>query len=228
MRAQNTEAKKSICAARVVASTLGAIVGLAGINHGVFEILQGNVAPGSLMIEAIGPEQRFWKYGVETAFTVVPSFLVTGILAVILGLVVTLWAVAFIDRKYGAWVFLLLGIALFLVGGGFAPIITTLLAAITATRIDKPLKWWRRLVPKSVLELVAKTWLVVLIAFVLTFVISVGIAIFGWPLTLFYDADTTQDILNTLAYIMLGLMILAPLTGLAHDAHVQAERTAQT
>jgi hypothetical protein len=228
MRARNREAETHVCAAQVVASTLGAIVGLAGINHGVFEILQGNVAPDGLMIEAIGPAQRFWEYGVETALTIVPNFLATGILAVILGLVVTVWAVAFLDRRYGAWVFLLLGIALFAVGGGFGPIVTTVLATLTATRIGKPLKWWSRLVPRSVLKLLAKTWRGVLIAFVVLFVISVEIAILGWPFTSFYDADTTLDILNTTAYVMLGFMVLSPLTALAHDAHLQAERAAQT
>ena len=228
MQAQNTKAGNGVCAARVVASTLGAIVGLAGINHGVFEILQGNVPPAGTMIEAIGPAQRFWEHGVETAFTLVPNLMVTGILSVILGIGVTLWAAARIDRRYGAWVFLLLGVALFLVGGGFGPIVTTLLAFLTATRIDKPLKGWRRLVPGSVLGLLGKTWRGALIAFVVLFVISVEIAIFGWPLTSFYDADTTLYILNTTAYVMLGCMVLAPLTALAHDARVQAERAAQT
>jgi hypothetical protein len=40
MEVANT--KVNISATREVASTLGALVGLAGINHGFFEILQGN------------------------------------------------------------------------------------------------------------------------------------------------------------------------------------------
>lgn len=227
MRAQNAEAAHHTDATRVVASTLGAIVGLAGVDHGIFEIFQGNVAPGSLMVEAIGPAQRFWEYGVEPALTIVPSFLVTGILAVILGLLVTIWSAAFIDGRYGALIFLLLAVALFVVGGGFAPIFTTVLAALTATRIDKPLTWWRRRLPSRLLALMGKTWLGVLIAFVVLFVISVEIAIFGWPLTSLFGPDRTLDLLNASAYVMLGLMILSPLTGLAHDAHAQVERPVQ-
>jgi hypothetical protein len=210
----------------VVASTFGVVVGLAGIDHGIFEILQGNVASSGLMIEAIGPAQRFWEHGVEPALTIVPNFLITGILAVILGILVTVWAITFIDKKYGAGGFLLLAIALFLVGGGFAPIFTTVLASLTATQIGKPLTWWRKLLPKSILDPLAKTWLGVLIAFVVLFFISVEIAIFGWPLTFFLDSDTTLSFLNTFAYVMLGLMILSPLTGLIHDARVQAEQAA--
>ena len=62
-------------ATRAVASTLGVLVGLAGVEHGIFEMFQGNVAPSDFMIEAIGPVQRFWEFGTERALTVVPNFL---------------------------------------------------------------------------------------------------------------------------------------------------------
>lgn len=216
---------KNISATRVVASTLGVLVGLAGIDHGLFEILQGSVAPSNLMIDAIGPAQRFWEYGTETAFTIVPNFLVTGILAVIFGLLVTVWAGAFVHKKYGAGVLMLLSIILFLVGGGFAPIIMAILASVTATRINKPLTWWRTVVPDGVRSFLARIWLWSLVAFVLLFLICVEIAIFGWPLTLLFDADTAFNLLNTLSFIMLGLMLLSVLTGIAHDAQMQAEKT---
>jgi len=108
------EALKNIRATRAVASTLGVLVGLAGIEHGFFEMLQGNVTPSDIMIDAIGPAQRFWEYGTESALTIIPNFFVTGIVAIIVGLLVTIWAGAFIDRKYGAGVLMLLSIILWL------------------------------------------------------------------------------------------------------------------
>ena len=134
---------KNISATRAVTSTLGVLVGLAGIEHGFFEMLQGNITPSSMMIEAIGPAQRFWEYGTERALTIIPSFFVTGILAIIAGLLVTIWAGALIDSKHGALVLLLLSIVIFLIGGGFGPIFMSMFASFTATRINKPLKWWR-------------------------------------------------------------------------------------
>lgn len=98
MEASNT--KQINRASRVVASTLGVLVGLAGIDHGIFEILQGNVPTNDFLIAAIGPGQRFWQYGEETALTIVPNFLVTGILAVIFGFLVAFWALLFIDKKW--------------------------------------------------------------------------------------------------------------------------------
>ena len=211
-------------ATRTVASTLGILVGLAGIDHGIFEILQGNAPTNDIMIAAIGSAQRFWEYGEETALTIVPSFLLTGILAVFFGILVTVWSIAFIERRYGSAVFLLLGGILFLVGGGFAPIFTTAIASLVTTGINRPLKFWRMILPGFLRRFLSKIWLATLIIFVALFFVSVEIAIFGWPITVFYDAVTTFDILNKLSFIMLGFMLLAPITGFAHDNQAQIER----
>ena len=208
-------------ATRAVASTLGVLVGLAGVEHGFFEVLQGNVSPSSIMIEAIGPAQRFWEYGIEPALTIVPNFLVTGILAIILGLLVTVWAGAFIDRKYGALILLFMSITLWLVGGGFAPIFMSLLAAATATRINKPLKWWRAHLPVKLRGFLAKLWLWSIISFVVVFVVGVEIAIFGYPLLWLFDASTTYSIQSILAFIMVALMPVSIITAFAHDIQKQ-------
>ena len=105
-----------ISATRVVASTVGVFSGLAGIVHGFSEMLQGNATPSSIVINAIDPAQRLWPEATLHAFTIVPNFLITGILAMIVGLLVTIWAGAFIDRNDSARVLLLLAIILFLVG----------------------------------------------------------------------------------------------------------------
>lgn len=221
---ETVNTKQTNRATRVIASTLGVIVGLAGIDHGIFEIMQGNTPTNDIMIAAIGPVQRFWEYGEETALTVVPNFLITGILAVTFGILVTIWSLTFIDRRFGSVIFLLLGTILFLVGGGFAPIFTTILASLVATGINRPLKIWRMILPDFLGRFLSKIWMGTLVTFVILFFISVEIAIFGWPLTSFYDANTAFDILNKLSYIMLGFMLLAPLTGFAHDVKTQIER----
>ena len=204
-------------ATKLVASTFGVLVGVAGIDHGIFEILQGSTVPEGVMIAAIGPAQRFWEYGTETALTIIPSFLVSGILSVMLGLVVMIWAGWCLHRRFAAGILLLLSVALFLVGGGFAPIFLTLLASLAANRIAKPLRLGRALLSGAVGRLLAKLWPGILIAFVVLFIITVEIAIFGWPLTAFYGAATAFDLLNTLAYGMLGFMLVSLFTGFAHD-----------
>ena len=210
-------------ATKAVASTFGVLVGLAGIEHGIFEMLQGNVTPNDIMIDAIGPAQRFWEYATETALTIIPNFFVTGILAIIFGLLVTIWAGAFIDRKYGAWVFVLLSFILWLVGGGFAPIFMSILAFATATRINKPLKWWRAHLSANLRSFLAKLWPWSIIAFVLVFLIGVEIAIFGYPLLWLFDANITFTIQNTLAFIMVGFIPVSILTAFAYDIQKQTD-----
>ena len=207
-------------ATKTVASTFGVLVGLAGIEHGFFEMLQGNVTPSDIMIDAIGTEQRFWEYATELALTIIPNFLVTGILAIIFGLLVTIWAYAFINKKNGARILLLLSIILWLVGGGFAPIFMSILAFATATRINKPLKWWRAHL-SIIRGFLARLWPWSIITFVLVFVIGVEIAIFGYPLLWFLDANVTFTIQWTLAFIMVVLWPVSIITAFAHDIQKQ-------
>jgi energy-coupling factor transporter transmembrane protein EcfT len=204
-------------ATRTVASTLGILVGLAGIEHGIFEMLQGNVATNDVMIEAIGFDQRFWTFGTERALTIVPNFLATGILAVIFGILVTTWSAKFVDKKHGATVLLALSVMLWLFGGGFAPIFMTMLAFITANRINKPLKWEQNVLSNNSRNFLSKLWPWSIIALVLLFVVSVEIAIFGYPLLWLLDVSTTYAIQAGLALVMILLMPVSIFSALAVD-----------
>jgi hypothetical protein len=211
--------KPSISATRVVASTLGAIVGLAGVEHGFFEVLQGSVVPSGLVMDAIGPAQKLWSGATEPALTVVPNFFASGVLAMIVGVLVVVWAVAFVQRKYGAAVLLLLSILLFLVGGGSPPIFLGIIASAVATRINKPLTWWRTHIVASARVFLAKLWPWSIIAFAFIFWFAVLIAITGVPLVLFFDPKTTDFLptLTALGYISDVIMLLAVFAGFAFD-----------
>jgi hypothetical protein len=91
----------------------GVFAGIGGATHGPGEILQGNIAPGEILIKA-WPELT--ALNGEPAMTIVPSFLVTGILAVILGMAVAVWSAKFIQRKESGVVLILLSIIMLLVG----------------------------------------------------------------------------------------------------------------
>lgn len=88
-------------APRLTTSTLGVLVGLAAIEHGYLEILQGNIPPDGFIIDAIGPAQEICQGASETAFTIIPNYTATGILAILIGLIFTIWAALFVDRKSG-------------------------------------------------------------------------------------------------------------------------------
>lgn len=120
---------------RLTASILGIFAGLGGgVFHGIGEILQGNVAPDGIYIQAYPAMQATAG---EPAITLVPNFLYTGILAIIMGILVTIWAGAFVGRKNGGWVLILLTIVMLLVGGGIVPVIIGVVGGIIGTRINK-------------------------------------------------------------------------------------------
>jgi hypothetical protein len=106
-----------------MASTLGVVCGLSGLEHGYFKILQGNIAPEIHMISwrpmiyAIGAANRFWAYGFEYAYTIIPNYLITGILAMIFSLLVILWSAWYIQKKAGWFILILLSAIQYLVGG---------------------------------------------------------------------------------------------------------------
>lgn len=216
------DSRRTVCATRVIASTAGLLCGISGLEHGFFETLQGSTAPDALLISAIGPAQRFWPGGTETALTIAPNYLITGILAMLASLMVIIWSVAFIHRKHGAFIFLLLSVAQFLVGGGFAQIFLVLVTAAAATQINASLNWFRALLPLAVRRPLAKVWPWLLLAFVLSFSSAIFAAIFGYipvvsNLFSLRGSDLTS-FLYALGYFMLGLLPLTFLAGFAHDS----------
>jgi hypothetical protein len=210
---------------RIIVSTLGVLVGLAGIEHGILEVLQGNVIPDDIWIDAIGPEQRIWEYATETAITIIPNYFWTGILAIIFGGLVSIWAVMFIDRKNGARVLFLLSSILWLVGGGYGPIFFTILATITATRINKPLTWWNTHLPERARSFLIKLWPWIVPALVLTFWAGVEIAIFGYPLLWVFNADLTYAFQWFFGILSLGLMLVSIPSAIAY--HITEQRNLQ-
>ncbi|MBN1861087.1 MAG: hypothetical protein JW840_06460 [Candidatus Thermoplasmatota archaeon] len=67
--------------------------------------------------------------------TLVPSFLISGVLTIIFGLFVALWAAQFVQRKNGGLVLILLSIIMLLVGGGLFPPMFGVTAGFIGTRI---------------------------------------------------------------------------------------------
>jgi hypothetical protein len=75
----------------------------------------------------------------EPAMTVLQNFLITGILAVIIGLVIVIWSLAFIQRRHGGLALIFLNLALLLFGGGFFPPLIGIVGGIAGLKINQPL-----------------------------------------------------------------------------------------
>jgi hypothetical protein len=118
---------------RIAASALGIFTGIGGATHGPGEILQGNVAPSNIVFQAW---PSLTALSGEPAMTIIPNLLVTGILTIIVGVLLAVWAAKFISTKYGGLVLILLTIVLLLVGGGLMPPLFGIAAGVIATLLN--------------------------------------------------------------------------------------------
>src|SRR5512143_176702 len=203
-------------ATRVTATTVGVLLGLSGMNHGLFELLQGNTPTGGLVIQAIGPAQRFWERGTEEAFTVMPTFLAAGLLSMLVGLIIVIWSLWFIQSKHGRSVFLGLFIVLFLAGGGIGQIAFFVPAWAFATRMDKPLTWWRKALPRSTWPFLSGLWAVTLTLATLALLIGLEIAIFGFVPGM-TDPEQVQTTAMSTVLVSAILYVISFVAGFGHE-----------
>lgn len=208
---------KELKATSIIATTIGVFFGLfSGINHGFFEFLQGNQSTGALVIQAIGDQQRFWPLGTEEAFTIIPNFMITAIVSMVVGLAIIVWSIWFLHTRKGSTVFLGLFITSFLVGGGIGQVAFFIPAWAFSTRMNKPLTWWRKVLPEQIRPFLSKFWPVVLVLATIVMLIGLEIAIFG----IFPGFESPQKIQDTAILFVLAASILYVLTfisGLGHD-----------
>ena len=196
-------------ATRAVAAALGLLGGIAGLEHGYFEILQGSTQPASLMFPSMGPPcapQIAWS-ACEPAMTLLPNLLVTGILTVLLGLLIMLWSAAFVQRKNGGGILILQSVLQLLLGGGFFPPLIGILGGVAGTQINKPLG---ERPAGGLVRLAAKLWpwpLAILVVWLLA----------QFPVGYFFN-DFLKSIIGYALVLIVLLLPLSIYTGYAHDA----------
>ncbi|MGD8455038.1 MAG: hypothetical protein PVF83_01545 [Anaerolineales bacterium] len=197
---------------RITTALLGALAGAAGIEHGYFEILQGNTRPEGVMIASIGPPclpDEVWN-ACEPAMTILPNFLITGILAVLIGLIILIWSIAFVQRKNGGLGLILLSLALLLFGGGLFPPLIGIVGGAAGTKINKPLT---RKQAGGLLGFAARLWPWPLVVFALWILAQ-------WPVGHFFN-DFMQGIMGFGVILILTMMPLSIYSAYAHDVQEQ-------
>lgn len=194
-------------ATRIIATSFGIFAGIGGLEHGYFEILQGNVRPESIMIASMGPPcvpEEIW-HACEPAMTIIPNFLVTGILSMALGLATIVWAAAFVQRRRGGVILALLSLALLLFGGGIFPPLIGIIGGAAGTRIHTPLKKQ----PSPIWSLLAKMWPWTIFVF---FVWLFGQFVIGY----FFNEFLMENVILW-AVLFLGLLVVSILSAYGRD-----------
>jgi hypothetical protein len=201
---------------RLVVSILGVIAGLAGIEHGIGELLQGNTAPGGIMLQSWPASELMKNFSGEPAMSVIPNFLVSGILSVLISLIFITWAVIFINRKHGGSIMMLISVVLLLVGGGFGPPLLGIILGAAGTRVDKPLSWWRAHLPQGVRRFLSAVSPWVLAACIIAWLLMIpGPFVVGR----LFQAGDTENLALALYFVLaaFGLLPAAIIAGFARD-----------
>ena len=201
-------------ATQVTVSTFGVIMGLAGIEHGIGEVLQGNRAPSGIMFPSWPDSAFFRSVNGEPAMTIIPNLLVTGILAIILSLMYLVWATKFVQRKNSGLVLMLLSIVMLLVGGGIFPPVIGIFIGALGTRISTPSIGRRTRPAVRLRHFFGTMWpwsfVVCLIGWLSLFP---GMNILGY----FFGVND-PNLTVILIFFALGSLLLTIFTGLTHDS----------
>ncbi len=197
-------------ATRIVASSFGILAGIAGLEHGYFETLQGNTRPPTFMFASMGTPcmpEKVWN-ACEPAMTILPNLLAAGILTAILSLMVMIWSAVFVQRKNGGGVLILLSVFLLLAGGGFFPPLIGIVGGFAGTRINKPLGGMSAV---GLLRFVGKLWPWPLVIFI-------GWLLGQFPVGYFFN-DYLQSIEGFSLLMIVALLPVSVFTGYAYDVH---------
>ena len=210
----NIPNKWNIHATSLEVSSLGTLGGLISIEHGIFETIQGNIPTNGIIINAIGPGHWYWKEGGERAMTLIQNFLITGIVAIIIGIAIIIWSIKFIQGKYGALGLLTLTVLTLLFGGGIAFFIIGIIISIIATQINKSQIWWDNHLSNKIKKYFTKLWLPFFSISIIVLILLVLGGIFGiW----FLDPDNATIILTYVGLISIGLITFTIIFGFVHD-----------
>ena len=201
-------------ATKTVATWFGVAAGIAGIEHGYFEILQGNVHPDSLMIVSMGPPcvpAEIWN-SCEPAMTILPSFLYSGILSVIIGLVLLIWSIFFVQRRYGGWGMILLSVVLLLFGGGLFPPLIGIVGGVAGIKINKSVK---RKSVSNLTRFASRLWPWTLVIFM--------VWVWGQWIVGYYFNDFLQQVMYFGVLLILVMLPLSIYTAYAWDTWAPQE-----
>ena len=195
---------------RLVVASFGILCGLTGIIAGIFEVLQGNNPTGGFVISTIGPEYTMYNDFTYYAVTIVPNFILSGVLAITISSLVMFWSIRYIHRRHGALILLMLSVAQMLVGGGWV-IDLGFMASILATMIGKPLDWWSRNLPDRIITMLVRLFPLSIIVYGLISLGMLVISIIG------VNSEALLNLLEPLAAAVFFPMIIMILGGIAID-----------
>jgi len=199
-----------IRAIRWVTIAFGLMASITGIMSGIFKILQRNYPTYAFKISSIDPVYSMWKESTYAAYTIIPNYLITGIVTLVISILVTIWVLFFIHKKYGSIVMVLLSLLQFFSGGGVA-IDVAILSAIMSTQINRSHLWWSKFLSEKIHRFFAKLWPWAFAVFILLALANFILAITG------VNSPEAQQAIVTIAGLLFLPILLSVFCGFSYD-----------
>jgi hypothetical protein len=130
---------------RTLYLTLGIITGVMGIVHGLGEVLQGNQPSESVFIQSRPNSPFFAVMNGEPAITIVPNYLITGLLAIVFSCAFLVMITKPIHNKTSRIILVMLLSAMLLTGAGFGSPVLGLVAVLITIRSSWSQRFWDRI-----------------------------------------------------------------------------------
>lgn len=108
-------------AKRRTAAVFGALVAMAGFEHGLGETLQGSVRPSPWMFPSWPDVRALDAVAGEPAMTLIPNLLIAGLATMAVSLIFLIVVLTRLGRRRTPVMLAFLSVSLLLVGGGFFP-----------------------------------------------------------------------------------------------------------
>jgi hypothetical protein len=211
-------------ATRIMISTMGAFVGLMGIEHGIGEVLQGRTAPDGVFILS-WPESEFFRIlSGEPALTILPDLFLTGILAILFSLLYLLVSTLYVQNRKGSLVLIILAVGMLLFGGGIFPPLFGILIAAAATRVHAPLEDLHKYLSPRLARVLGKLWPCSLVACLLAWLFMFP----GIPLLNYFFGFDNELFIFGLLFCMIGFLFTSFIAALARDIENAPFRQLQT
>ena len=197
---------EKISAAGTMASVFGVLAGLSNIQFGFIEAVKGNIRPDNFMFKLYN----------QPALTVIPSYLLTGILGIGFSILFIIWSIGFVKRENGGVVMILIAVLQMLFGASLIRISQEIIFGVIGTRINKPLRWWRKAIPSDSVIYLTKLWAPSFI--ICSFLYLVHISTIEIESFFGGNNRTVNLILMIIpSYFNLFLFIFTLISGFAHD-----------
>jgi|GEM_PF-3044976 hypothetical protein len=178
---------------RTISSSIAVVTGVIGIFHGIAEVLQGD-RPTIDIGARIG------------AFSVIPNYLLTGLITLIISGLILWCGFCLIHRRIGPLLYLALSLLQFSAGGGIAIVPGFILGFITASQIRKPLVFWEKRISEKWRLRFSSMWKESIISGFCLLAVGILIWIFLTPPVKVYDISITQYI--CWIFLVLGFVVV--------------------